>query len=87
MMFSRSFRLSFLKEFLDLLWPKLEERNKHVLFVKLNSNKDADIFLFHDYILDKSCFLFLGFDLNLVLQHGHEISSVSKNNAHKEHHF
>jgi len=53
----------------------------------LSSNKDTDIFLFHGYILGKSSFLLLAFDLNLVLQQGHVFSSVKKNNAHNEHHF
>ncbi len=42
---------------------------------------------FHVYNLHKTCFLFLAFDLSLVLQHGHIISDVEKNNAHKEHRF
>ena len=32
-------------------------------------------------------FRLLAFDLSLVLQHGHIISDVEKNNAHKEHHL
>jgi len=39
------------------------------------------------YILHKTCFLLLAFDLSLVLQHGHIMSNEKKNNAHKEHHF
>ncbi|MCE2614857.1 MAG: hypothetical protein LVO36_03020, partial [Nitrosopumilus sp. (ex Thoosa mismalolli)] len=34
-----------------------------------------------------SSFLLLARDLNLVLQHGHVLSSVKKKNAHREHHF
>ena len=61
--------------------------NKHNLFLKLNNSIDIHICLFHDYILGNSSFLLLALVLSLVLQHGHVFSSVSKNNAHSEHHF
>ncbi|MFB5648285.1 MAG: hypothetical protein ACE5RM_02235, partial [Candidatus Nitrosomaritimum aestuariumsis] len=54
---------------------------------KSNNNNNNHIFPFHDYILDSSYLLFFGFDLSLVLQHWQTKSSVSKNNAHNEHHF
>ena len=50
-------------------------------------SKLIQILHFHVYILNKTCFLLLDFDLSLVLQHGHIISDVEKNNAHKEHRF
>ena len=58
-----------------------------ILSVRNNCNKENSTILFYDYILGNSYFLHLGFDLSLVLQQGHEVSSVRKKNAHKEHHF
>jgi len=67
--------------------PKLAKYKKDIQFWKLCSSNNNHIFLFHVYILHKPCFLLLAFDLSLVLQHGHIISDVEKNNAHKEHHL
>ena len=52
-----------------------------------NNSDNYHAVIFQNYILGSSYFLLLGFDLNLVLQQGHDVSSVRKKNAHKEHHF
>ena len=52
-----------------------------------NNSDNYHAVIFQNYILGSSYFLLLGFDLNLVLQQGHEVSSVRKKNAHREHHF
>ncbi len=78
---------SFFKIFLICLYPNAGRCNKYDLSLKLNNSIGNRIFFFRDYILATLYFLLLALVLSLVLQHGHEFSSVKKNNAHSEHHF
>ena len=58
-----------------------------IQFLIWGNNKDIRTFLYRDRTLYMSCFLLLGLERSLILQHGHVNSSVWKNNEHCEQYF